>query len=200
LSSPIGTDPAKLHPDFKINWATLATEGHVNISDITLPLQARIKDKLDGDVKLTTWTSSIDFFAGGGMRIDVDHPELTMAKAASPGKGTSIRVGKFGADKLAYQGLGRQPHAVRPRTQRVGPQCLGQDQGRVAADDGIHQGRQATQRVPELRRPVHTEFGTRTPRTSTGMRTEQGSFTTSWRVVMRTPASAATPTAAVRAP
>ena len=129
MSSPIGTDPAKLHPDFKINWETLATEGHVNVSDITLPLKARIKDKLDGDVKLTTWTSSIDFFAGGGMRIDVDHPELTMAKAVSLGKRTSIRVGKFGADKLAYQGLGRQPHAVRPRTQRVGPTALGKING-----------------------------------------------------------------------
>ena len=136
MSSPIGTDPAKLHPDFKINWETLATEGHVNVSDITLPLKARIKDKLDGDVKLTTWTSSIDFFAGGGMRIDVDHPELTMAKAVSLGKRTSIRVGKFGADKLAYQGLGRQPHAVRPRTQRVGPHRLGQDQRHVKADTG----------------------------------------------------------------
>ena len=102
LTSPIGTDPAKLHPDFTINLETMAIEGTASVTDIALPIHARIKDKFSGDVKLTTWTSSIAFFAGGGLRVDIEHPQLTMAKAAELGKDKTFRIGKLGADSLSY--------------------------------------------------------------------------------------------------
>jgi hypothetical protein len=102
LTSPIGTDPALLHPDFTIDWDTAAIEGTASVTDIALPIQARIKDKFKGDVTLTTWTSSIGFLAGGGIQIDVEHPQLTMAKAAELGKDKTIRIAKLGADSLSF--------------------------------------------------------------------------------------------------
>lgn len=80
----------------------MAIEGTASVTDIALPIHARIKDKFSGDVKLTTWTSSIAFFAGGGLRVDIEHPQLTMAKAAELGKDKTFRIGKLGADSLSY--------------------------------------------------------------------------------------------------
>jgi hypothetical protein len=102
LTSPIGTDPAKLHPDFTINLETFAVEGTASVTDIALPIQAKIQNKFKGDVTLTTWTASIGFLAGGGIKIDVERPQLTMAKAAELGKDKTIRVAKFGADSLSF--------------------------------------------------------------------------------------------------
>lgn len=102
LTSPVGTDPSKLHPDFTIDLDTKAIEGTASITDLAIGLSAKIKDKFSGDVRLTTGPSALYLYAGGGLRIDVARPLLTMAKAAELGKDKRIRVAKLGADSLTF--------------------------------------------------------------------------------------------------
>jgi len=101
LSGGVGAD-GTFHPEFLFNLETFALEGKAEVGDIALPVSARIKDKFKGDVALTTWTSSIGFLAGGGIKIDVERPQLTMAKAAELGKDKTIRIAKLGADSLSF--------------------------------------------------------------------------------------------------
>ena len=101
LTGGVGADGV-FHPEFLFNLDTFALEGRAGVDDITLPVHARIKDKFSGDVLLRTWASSIGFLAGGGVRIDVEHPQLTMAKAAQLGKDKGVRVAKLGADSLTF--------------------------------------------------------------------------------------------------
>ena len=101
LTGGAGADGV-FHPEFLVNLETFALEGKLGVDDIALPVSAKIKDKFKGDVTLRTWASSIGFLAGGGIRIDVEHPQLTMAKAAELGKDKTIRVAKLGADSLSF--------------------------------------------------------------------------------------------------
>ncbi|HEX8082163.1 MAG TPA: hypothetical protein VF557_18270 [Jatrophihabitans sp.] len=101
LTGGVGADGV-FHPEFLFNLETFALEGKLGVEDIALPINARIKDKFKGDVRLTTWASSIGFLAGGGIRIDVERPQLTMAKAAELGKDKTIRIAKLGADSLSF--------------------------------------------------------------------------------------------------
>jgi hypothetical protein len=101
LTGGVGTDGV-FHPEFLFNLETFALGGKAGVDDITLPINARIKDKFKGDVVLRTWASSIGFLAGGGVKIDVERPQLTMAKAAELGKDKTIRIAKLGADSLSF--------------------------------------------------------------------------------------------------
>lgn len=101
LTGGTGADGV-FHPEFLINLETFALEGKLGVDDIALPVSAKIKDKFKGDVTLRTWASSIGFLAGGGIRIDVEHPQLTMAKAAELGKDKTVRIAKLGADSLSF--------------------------------------------------------------------------------------------------
>ncbi|MBV9823160.1 MAG: hypothetical protein JO144_13055 [Actinobacteria bacterium] len=101
LSGGVGAD-GRYHPEFVFNLDTSAIEGWAGVDDITLPISAHIKNKFSGDVVLRTWSSSIDFLTGGGIKIDVQHPELTMAKVAELGPGQGVRVAKLGADRLRF--------------------------------------------------------------------------------------------------
>ena len=80
-----------------IRWDRTAS-----VTDITLPIQARIKDKFRGDLVLTTWAASVGFLVGGGIHIDIERPQLTMAAAAQLGKDRTVRFAKLGADSLTY--------------------------------------------------------------------------------------------------
>ncbi len=101
LSGGVGADGV-YHPEFLFNLETSALEGKLGVDDIALPVSARIKDQFKGDVTLRTWASSIGFLAGGGVRIDVERPQLTMAKAAELGKDKTVRIAKLGADSLSF--------------------------------------------------------------------------------------------------
>lgn len=114
LTGGVGADGV-FHPEFLFNLETFALEGKLGVDDIALPVSAHIKDKFKGDVVLRTWSSSIGFLAGGGIRIDVEQPRLTMAKAAELGKDKTIRIAKLGADSLSFAD-GRL-HVKRPYAQ-----------------------------------------------------------------------------------
>ena len=101
LTGGVGADGV-FHPEFLFNLETFALEGKLGVDDITLPVSAEIKNKFKGDVVLRTWASSIGFLAGGGIKIDVERPQLTMAKAAELGKDKTIRIAKLGADSLTF--------------------------------------------------------------------------------------------------
>ncbi|HEX8768960.1 MAG TPA: hypothetical protein VF714_11350, partial [Jatrophihabitans sp.] len=101
LTGGVGADGV-FHPEFLFNLETFALEGKAGVDDITLPISAKIKDKFSGDVQLRTWASSIGFLAGGGIKIDVEQPRLTMAKAAQLGSDKTIRIAKLGADSLSF--------------------------------------------------------------------------------------------------
>jgi Domain of unknown function (DUF4157) len=101
LGGGVGSD-GLWHPEFLFNLETFALEGGASVTDITLPLSARIKDKFKGDVVLTTMKSSIGLLAGGGLTVDVQNAALTIARAAQLGKDKTIRIGKFGAEKLTF--------------------------------------------------------------------------------------------------
>lgn len=89
-----------LHPEFIVDLKTMAFEGGVSLLDITLPASVALKNKFKGDVKLTTQKSTIDFLVGGGLKIDIANPRLTMDRAAELGTDAKIRVAKLGADRL----------------------------------------------------------------------------------------------------
>jgi hypothetical protein len=102
LTSPVGTDPAKLHPDFTIDLETFKTEGTASLAELSLAASARFKNKFKGDVRLSSGLSSLYLFAGGGLRVDVTKPLVTMKKAAELGKDKTIRVARLGADSLTF--------------------------------------------------------------------------------------------------
>jgi hypothetical protein len=103
LQSPIGTDPAKLHPDFTIDLDTFTTEGSVSIAEVSAKISARIKDKFSGDVKLTAGLTQLHLFAGGGFGVDVEKPLVAMEKAAQLGKDTTVFFSKLGAAKVSLR-------------------------------------------------------------------------------------------------
>jgi hypothetical protein len=101
LTGGVGSD-GLWHPEFLFNLETFALEGGASVTDITLPLNARIRDKFKGDAVLTTMKSSIDLLADVGVKIDVQNPALTIAKAVQLGQDRTIRIGKLGAEKLTF--------------------------------------------------------------------------------------------------
>ena len=102
LTSPVGTDRAKLHPDFTIDLDTFKIEGTASIAGLSAGVSAKIKDKFTGDVRFSAGKSDLYLYAGGGMRIDVTKPLVELKKAADIGGGRSVRVGKLGAESLSY--------------------------------------------------------------------------------------------------
>ena len=83
----------------------LTYRGGVDIAGLNLPFKAKVKnivnDVLTGGGKLTTDRIKLGFAAAGGIKIDVDNPELTKEGIIRLGDGR-IRVGKIGAAHLKY--------------------------------------------------------------------------------------------------
>ncbi|GAA1954770.1 hypothetical protein [Microbacterium deminutum] len=102
LTSPIGTDKTKLHPDFTIDLDTMKIEGTASIAELSAGISAKIKDKFTGDVRISAGKSDLYLYAGGGMKIDVTKPLVEIKRAADLGGGRSIQVGKLGAVRLVY--------------------------------------------------------------------------------------------------
>ena len=93
-----------------IDLTSMKYQGGVDIAGLTLPVSAKVKDMFKGDAKLTTDHIKLGFVAEGGVKIDVDNPELTIKGAVQLGD-SSIRVGKIGfkhltADKGAVTATG----------------------------------------------------------------------------------------------
>jgi hypothetical protein len=99
LRGGVGAD-GMYNPDFLIDLDTFNVVGGFSLLDIALPISARIKDKFNGDVKLTTQAANVDFLSAGGVKVDIEHPQLAMAKEAELGKDKRIRIAKFAAERL----------------------------------------------------------------------------------------------------
>lgn len=114
LTPPTGTDRSLLHPDFTVDLDTMKTEGTIGIAELGATVSANLKKKFSGEVRLTTGPSSLSLYAGGGMKVDVASPLVTMKKAADLGAGKSVQIGKLGAVRLVYTSADSHLYAEKP--------------------------------------------------------------------------------------
>ena len=114
LQPPIGFDPKLLHPDFTVDLDTMNIEGTVAIAELAASVSARLKKKFSGEVRLTTGPSSLNLYAGGGMKVEVADPLVTMKRAAELDGGKSVQIGKLGAVRLVYTSADSHLYVEKP--------------------------------------------------------------------------------------
>ncbi|KQY23004.1 hypothetical protein ASD16_10445 [Cellulomonas sp. Root485] len=97
------TSAGEYQKDFVYDLDTGAITGSLSALSINLPVQVALKDKLKGDLALTTGFATMDWLSTGGTRIEVRDPLVTMAKLAEI-PGGRVRFGKLGADRVVLEG------------------------------------------------------------------------------------------------